>query len=306
MEAMGRLRPEDDLRHDISGSDHGRESLFWVLPLPAHDLLLLNYAWINADGTCGRFVALAGKDPANPHVLDMQDGIPLGGDDFGDCDFGGLKVRLPELMKRSELSYAGDNLSFDLAFDAIHEPFSYHDNPDGCPSWLADDRFEQSLTVKGTLNADGREIEIDTTAHRDHSWGNRDWEVLHHWKWINAQDGSDTTVNAYTNVLLGDLTVNGYLYKAGLLSPLVEVDVRTEFGPAFVQHGIEATFVDAEGRRAELKGRINTGMHLDFGPIFVNETGCTGELDGRPVPYLFECGWEPGYIKRLMSREEST
>lgn len=302
---MGRLKPQDDLRHDISGSDHGRESLFWVLPLPDHDLLLLAYAWINSDGTCGRFVILGGQDAAKPVFMDMQDGLQLGGKDFDDCDFGGLSIKLPELMRRSELRFEGDGLSFDLGFEAIHEPFSYHENPDGCPPWLADDRYEQSLTVTGTVTLPDRELSLDTTAHRDHSWGTRDWEVLHQWKWINVQAGTDTTVNAYTNVILGDLTVNGYLYRDGRVVPLVEVGVKTDFGDAWVQKGITATFVDAEGRRAELRGTRNSAVHLDFGPVFVNETGCSGDLDGQPVPFLFEIGWEPGYIKRLMSREAS-
>jgi hypothetical protein len=298
------LCPEDDLRHDLSGSRKGRESLFWLVPLPDENLMLLVYVWLYADGSAGRFVIIGENDPTAPPVHDAQDRLEFVGKDLDDCSIGGLGIRLPELFKTSELSYDTGPAAFDLHFEAIHRPFSYHDNADGCPSWLADNRFEQSLSVTGRLRLGNRHIEIDTTAHRDHSWGTRDWALMQQWQWINVQDGTGTTVNAYTNVVLGERTVNGYLYRDGRLSPLVEVRTSPEFGPDYHQNALHAEFVDTEGRTAVLDATRNSAVRLDFGssPLLINEIGCHGTLEGRPVPLLYEIGWDGNYIRRLMKR----
>lgn len=301
---MSQLRSEDDLRHDLSGSRKGRESLFWLMPLPDENLMLLVYVWLYADGSAGRFVIIGENDPKAAPVYDVQDGLTFVGDDLDKCSIGGLEIRLPELLRASELSYDTEQAGFDLRFEEIHPPFSYHDNPDGCPSWLADDRFEQSLTVTGRLRVGDRNIDIDTTAHRDHSWGTRDWALMQQWQWINVQDGVGTTVNAYTNVVLGERTVNGYLYRDGQVRPLVEVSTAPDLGPDYHQNGLHAEFTDADGRTAVLDATRNTAVRLDFGnsPLLINEIGCHGTLDGRPVPVLYEIGWDGTYIRRLMKR----
>src|SRR5438094_599627 len=82
----------------------------------------------------------------------------------------------------------------------------------------ADGRFEQSGRVQGTLRVAGRTIPFDTTAHRDHSWGTRDWSSLHHWKWISGQggpgpgapEGTVLTFNAFKGLALGQVDINGY------------------------------------------------------------------------------------------------
>jgi hypothetical protein len=272
---MSQLRSEDDLRHDLSGSRKGRESLFWLMPLPDENLMLLVYVWLYADGSAGRFVIIGENDPKAAPVYDVQDGLTFVGDDLDKCSIGGLEIRLPELLRASELSYDTEQAGFDLRFEAIHP-----------------------------LRVGDRNIDIDTTAHRDHSWGTRDWALMQQWQWINVQDVVGTTVNAYTNVVLGERTVNGYLYRDGQVRPLVEVSTAPDLGPDFHQNGLHAEFTDADGRTAVLDATRNSAVRLDFGnsPLLINEIGCRGTLDGRPVPVLYEIGWDGTYIRRLMKR----
>jgi hypothetical protein len=175
---MSQLRSEDDLRHDLSGSRKGRESLFWLMPLPDENLMLLVYVWLYADGSAGRFVIIGENDPKAAPVYGVQDGPTFVGDDLDKCSIGGLEIRLPELLRASELSYDTEQAGIDLRFEAIH------------------------------------------------------------------------------------------------------------------------------GRTAVLDATRNSAVRLDFGnsPLLINEIGCHGTLDGRPVPVLYEIGSDGTYIRRLMKR----
>jgi hypothetical protein len=131
---------------------------------------------------------------------------------------------------------------------------------------------------------------------------------MQQWQWINVQDGTETTLNAYTNVVLGERAVNGYLYRDGRLCPLVDVRASPELGPDYHQNALHAEFTDAVGRTAVLDATRNSAVRLDFGNsrLLINEIGCHGTLDGRPAPVLCEIGWDGTYIRRLMKRAATT
>jgi hypothetical protein len=109
-------------------------------------------------------------------------------------------------------------------------------------------------------------------------------------------------------VVLGERTVNGYLYRDGQLRPLVEVSTTSDLGPDYRQNALHAEFTDSDGRTAVPDATRNSAVRLDFGnsPLLINEIGCHGTLDGRPVPVLYEIGWDGTYIRRLMKRAAST
>jgi hypothetical protein len=78
-------------------------------------------------------VIIGENDPKAAPVYDVRDGLSFVGDDLDKCSISGLEIRLPKLLKASELPYDTEQAGFDLCFEAIHPPFSYHANPDGCP-----------------------------------------------------------------------------------------------------------------------------------------------------------------------------
>ena len=52
--------------------------------------------------------------------------------------------------------------------------------------------------IRNGLEVAGRRIEWDRRmGHRDHSWGNRDWGVPHHWKWFVAYTDSDCFADSH-------------------------------------------------------------------------------------------------------------
>src|SRR5581483_2325010 len=163
-----RFTARDDLLHDVSQSGpHARESLLWTAPLPDDEQLVFVYMWREAGTRWGRFVFVGGTDMSEPEFLSFEDQADFSGGDLDDCVVGGLHVRQPEPLRVAELDFTGDGLRLELRFEGIHEPFSWHDNADGCPSWVADNRFEQSCLVSGTVTLGDRTFEINSSGgHR--------------------------------------------------------------------------------------------------------------------------------------------
>ena len=63
---------------------------------------------------------------------------------------------------------------------------------------------------------------------------------------------------------LGERTVNGYLYRDDHISPLVEVEHRTQFDPDYLHHDLELSVRDEDGREVTLTARRNAAFKLDF------------------------------------------
>ena len=127
------------------------------------------------------------------HVED----VPVSPDrDFDDWEVGFLRVQHGEPHREAHVSFSVENVSLDYTFQAITPAFCYLDNRDGCPTFLADNRFEQSGRVSGVLTVGDRVIPFDTTAHRDHSWGTRDLTAI---PWATGFING----NAYVGELVG-------------------------------------------------------------------------------------------------------
>jgi hypothetical protein len=293
-----RFTAADDLLHDVAPSEHGRESLFFVLPVPEHRLLGLVYLWRDAaPGNFGRLVAFAGDVAREPLALDVADGLALEGDDLDDCTVGGLHVRQPEPLRTAELRFAAGDVALDVRVRGLHEPFSWHDGADGCPPWAADDRFEQSVTTEGSFTVAGRTVEFTGIGHRDHSWGTRDWRALQHWKWINAAtlDG-ELSVHAWTSYALGAEQVNGYVNRSGTVTPFAAVRAAAELDDAFMHRRVRGTFTATDGTAVELDATAVAGVPIPARHLLMHEVACDATLDGRPAVAQVELGWPASYV----------
>ena len=71
--------------------------------------------------------------------------------DFDDWSLAGLTVRQPELRRTASVAFERDDVSLEYEFEALHEAFSYRQNPGGLPAWFAENRFEQAGRVRGVL-----------------------------------------------------------------------------------------------------------------------------------------------------------
>jgi hypothetical protein len=206
----------DDLRHRVAEGVRTRDSLFWNLVLPEEQIAVQVYVWTDGRGVAGRQVSVYGPDRER-NIIHSAYGIDLGPEsDLDDWACAGLRIRQPEPLRVAELSFSSDDVTLDYRFTARHRPFSYRENPGGCPPWMAVNRFEQSGRASGTLRVREREIPFDGVwAHRDHSWGRRNWNWVHHWKWVVAGVPSGTELNAMFHVARGEFGVNGHVLRDG-------------------------------------------------------------------------------------------
>ena len=296
---MARFSEVDDLLHDISHAPHGRESYLWTAPLPAHRLLVFAYAFRDADtDRFGRIVVVAGDEAREPLHLSVSDDHALEGDDMRDAVVGGLHVRQPEALRTAHIAYESDDgTAFDVRFEGLHEPFSWHENEGGCPAWAADDRYEQSCRTSGTVRVDGREIAFDGFGHRDHSWGTRDWRALQHWKWMNAttSDG-EASLHAWISFALGDVQVNGYVNRGGTVTPLVDLVAHADLDDHMLHTAVRATLIDADGGETVLEARRAAIWQMPIRHLYLNEAAMTATIDGREAVAHVELGWPQAYV----------
>jgi hypothetical protein len=290
------LTERDDLRHPLSGP-FARESLFHNVVLPEEGLFVFFYTWVDADDRAGRLFAVYGEDD-KPLVFDVVDGVAVGGRDFDDWAVAGMTVRHTALLQTAELAFAGDEASLSMTFDALHRAFPYAENDNGCPPAMAEARFEQSGRVQGTLTVAGRTVPFDTTAHRDHSWGARDWNSFHHWKWISGQAGDDVTFNAEQMLAGGREWINGYVNRAGLVSAVIAVEADVTYDDDdFTQRRATVVVTDAAGGTIRIE--VERFSLLRFEPsdqIAMFDAGCRGSVDGRPGRVHLEIGWTKDYV----------
>jgi hypothetical protein len=297
---MGHFSAADDLHHDISSFKHGRESLFWVFPLPDAGALAMTYLWRDAhDGKYGRIVALTDHFGGEPSYIDVQAGLDLEGDDFDDCVAAGLHVRQRDPLKTAALDYDDGEFALHLRLEGLHEPFSWRDGLGGCPEWAAHDRYEQSTRTAGQITIGGTQIELGGgIGHRDHSWGSRDWRPLQHWKWMNAStlDG-ELTFHGWISFALGERQVNGYVNRGGVLSPIVEAEAHSQLDHEFMHKQVSGRFKSLDGLELLMEADGVAGMPLSARHMQMQEVACTATLDGRPAIAHIEHGWPASYIQ---------
>lgn len=293
----------DDLLHPEGASGPlARESLVLAVPIPEEELGLFVYAWREGGGRWGRFVFLAGPDPAKPEFVDFcADGV-YSGDDLRDFDVSGLRWRQPEPLTTAEISYACDELELTARFVGLHHPFSWHDNADGLREFIAHERFEQSGRTEIQLNLRGRQITATGVGQRDHSWGTRNWAYLQHWKWINcfALDGT-AALHCMLTFAQGEVLTNGYLCLDGIATPLASGTVQAEFDESMHHRRVQGTFLDERGRTCEIDATMAAGWSMPIGKLFLNESAMTATLDGAPAAAHIEFGWPQDYVKGLIA-----
>lgn len=302
------LQATDDLRHPPAPGEKGRDSLFFNLMLPEEELGVQVYTWVDHTGTAGRQMAVWGPD-RKPLALEVDPAVAMGSADFDDWRCAGLEITHPEPLETASVRYQSDKVRLAYDFTAAHEAFSYMENPAGCPQWMARDRFEQAGRAVGELEVDGRVISFDRPAHRDHSWGPRQWGVPHHWKWIVAQTPGGTGVspgvtgrqlNLMVWVAYGELGLNGYVARDGKTFALVDAQARAEYDDAMTQVRLVATMRDASGQDTELVLDRYALMRLPFGTdSLIFEAACRATIDGEEGSGQFEALWPASYHQLL-------
>jgi hypothetical protein len=282
-----------------------RDSLFWNLVLPEDRIAVQLYIWTDGRGVSGRQVAVYQPDREANLVRNAYN-VDLGpNSDLHDWECAGLRLRQPEPLRTAELTYRDEDISLDYAFTARHRPFSYRENPAGCPHWMATNRYEQSGRATGTLRVGERVIPFtDVWAHRDHSWGRRHWNWVHHWKWLVAGVPSGTELNAMFHIARGEPGVNGHVLRDGEPIPFVDGRAHASYDEDMSQSRLEAELVDARGGRTHLEMERFAIFQLPFGSdTLLSEAACQVRIDGEEGTGQFETLWPRGYVQRLVDTE---
>lgn len=295
------LSARDDLRH--GSLEHSRDSLFFNLILPEEQLGVQVYTWVDHQGVAGRQVAVFGPE-RRPLALEVEPAVPMGDADFDDWQIAGLEIRHPEPLRKAQVRYRSDAVELDYEFTGVHDAFNYARNAEGCPPWMALDRFEQTGRVQGELRVAGRVVAFDRLAHRDHSWGRRDWGVPHHWKWVVAQTPSGAALHVMIWLAQGEYGVNGYVLRDEQAVPLVDARCGAGYDERMGQRELTATLTDERGGVTDLVMERDAIVRLPFGSDrVVYEAACRASIDGESGYGQFEALWAQSYVERLLARE---
>ncbi|RZT86712.1 hypothetical protein EV383_3609 [Pseudonocardia sediminis] len=295
--------PKDDLRHRPVPGKKMRDSLFWEMIMPDEQLGLQIYVYLTDRGRTGYNVAVWGPGE-EPLALELGGGTVEDSADLDDFTFEGLHVRQPEFQRTAEVRYSRGDVEVEYSFEGIHDAFSFRSNPDGLPSWFAENRMEQTGRVSGFLQVGDRRVEWDRRiAHRDHSWGARNWAVPHHWKWIVAYTDSGRAVNAWIWIAKGEWGFAGYVLTDGVTVPISHVESRATYDDDMTQRHLDADVVTVDGARTRLvldryalvKLPTNARSETE-----IWEAACHATIDGEPGAAQFETHWPSSYLQHLI------
>jgi hypothetical protein len=299
------LQPADDCRHRPADGAKGRDSLYFNLMLPDRELGVSVYTWVDQAGTAGRLVTAWGPQ-RDPLALEIVHGVAMGDADFDDWQLAGLQLRHPQPLRTAQIRYCGDRIALDYDFEGSHEAFDYTRNAGGCPQWMAVNRLEQAGRAQGKLRLGDQVITFDQPAHRDHSWGRRNWRMPQHWKWIVAQTPSGRALNLFQWVVRGETGTNGYVLRDGEPVALVDARCRASYDADMTSRSLRATLIDEAGGVTELVLDRYGTVALPVGSDTVmNEAACRASIDGEPGWGQFEAQWPASYIRHLTAAQTS-
>ncbi|WP_028933262.1 DUF7064 domain-containing protein [Pseudonocardia spinosispora] len=294
------LTPSDDRRHRPADGTKGRDSLYFNLMLPEHELGVFVYTWVDHRGVAGRLVTAWGPEE-KPYAFEIEHGIDMGEADFDDWNVAGLRMRHLEPLSTAQVTFSSTPIELTYDFQGLHEAFDFDRNPLGCPRWMALNRFEQTGRASGEVRVGDRTIRFDQPAHRDHSWGRRNWRMPQHWKWIVAQTPSGQGLNLFQWVVKGELGTNGYVLRDGEPVGLVDARCRAVYDDDMTSRRLHATLVDEEGGETELVLDRFGSVALPVGANTVlNEAACRAAIDGEASWGQFETQWPASYVQNLV------
>lgn len=304
MDECLRAHAKDDLRHVLRQDPVARESIPYMVVLPEEQLTAFVYTWVNADSKGGAACCVYGPGIGPEPILEKIDGLDIPRDmDFTDWRVGDVVVRQSKPLEVVDVTYTGKRLSFEMHFEGMHPAYGYGGHPKGCPKAHADDRFEQSGLVTGAITVDGRRIPFNTTGHRDHSWGTREWNAIQHWKWFQGQSGTDVSVHFLDILVAGKSHLRGYIYKEGKLSEVTRIDFDFEHDAALNPLTMDMLVHDEAGRSIRVRGKKVASYPFLIGPQTINiQSGMDLEFDDKPGVGWLELSWPKAYVDYMASR----
>lgn len=292
------LDPIHYKRHRLRPVRAARESMVYLLHLPEPELSAFVYTWVDGDSRASAVMCVYGPGVGPEPLVEAAYEVPVPVEQpFDHWRVGGLQLCQGE---QASGSFEAEAASIHFSFEGAHPPYSYASHRDGTLPWFADNRYEQSGHLRGTLRLGDREIDFDTTGHRDQSWGIRDWGMCQHYKWLEANAGPDASVHFTQDFVLGESNLRGYVFRDELMAEIVELDFDVDIDEHMIHDRFAATIGDDAGRTTLVTG--NTYAHTEF-PAAPTTTiiVCTDtvEIQGAPGVGQLDLLWSKDYVDLL-------
>jgi hypothetical protein len=295
------LDPVHDGRHVLRKEPKARESVPYLLNLPDEGIALFTYTWVNQASEAGAVLAIFGPGVGAQPIVDALPDRPVPATmNLSDWQIGGLRLSQDLRFDTARIGWKTDKVELDMQFEAMHPPYAYGSDERGCMAYVADDRIEQSGRATGTLKLGDRVIKFDTTGHRDHSWGTRDWKVFQHYKWVHAQAGKDVSVHFWIVEAMGRTELRGYVFKAGRMALVTDVKFQFDYTGAMETQRFEATVTDADQRITTMTVQIVSRFLMYPEPnACLFENAGSAVIDGQPGVGWIEMFWPEAYRQHL-------
>src|SRR5262249_23180262 len=134
-----------DARHRLGDRPFARESIPYIVVLPAEQIAFFTYTWVSKDSVAGAALAILGPGVGAAPIQQRLPDRPVPAE--MNCDrweIEGLLLEHDLKFGRAHVRWHTPAATVDFRFEASHPPYAYGSHPHGCPPYAADDRIEQS------------------------------------------------------------------------------------------------------------------------------------------------------------------
>jgi hypothetical protein len=254
---MPELTPQDDFIHKTGTEPNWREAYYFDFFDPMSRLSAFGYAGVHPNQQIGDVIFALWRDDVLLEKFTRWDfNIPrdIGAERMG---FGPLLFRPVAPFKTWELFYDDGFCRLDLAFTAIHPPYSWSQSNDAMAK-TGSQHYEQQGRYRGAVRVGTETFQVQAQGARDHAWGWGARAKIRRWAWVSAQFSERFAFNS-TQLMLedGNEILYGYVFR-GKTNDLVQRSrTRSVYAPrgqspASVSLEMEA----ASGDRLAATGRI--------------------------------------------------
>lgn len=299
-----RVDPIHDNRHELPDLETARESIPFTFHIPELGIAGLTYTWVNKKGEAGAAMALSGPGIGDKPIAQLLPDRKIPDTmDFSNWEIDGFQMQQDLHFKNAKVRWEAPEVLLEFDFEAIHPPYAYSSHPDGCPPYAAHDRIEQSGKCKGRIVLGNREIHFDSFAHRDHSWGTRDWRYFQHYNWFHGQtpDGK-TAIHYWRCLALGREIIRGYIFQDNTMAEITKVESDMMYDDKLYQQNLECQIHDELGRIIDVTADFYTHYFLHPSPLWeLREGAATATFNGQKAIVWVECGWPPAYLDGVLA-----
>ncbi len=288
-----------DNRHALPDLDTARESIPYTFHVPELGIAGLTYTWVSHKGEAGAAMALFGPGIGAQPVAQYLADRPVPNDmDFANWHIEGFQMKQDLAFQKAEIRWQGDDVLLEFRFEGSHPPYAYSSHADGCPAYAAHDRIEQSGRCQGKIVIAGNETRFDGMAHRDHSWGTRDWNAFQHYNWFHGQTADGQIAIHYLRCLaLGREIIRGYIFKDNTLAEIVSVNSNVHYDDRLIQQQLYTRIVDDLGRSITAEADFYAHHSMNASPTWqLREGAASARFDGQQGLAWVECGWPISYL----------